>query len=152
MNTAVLEKPAEPQQQEEFANAITFLNLTGDITISWDEQNDAKIKEMVRSKMKQGYTFFTLRKVVVDSVRVKRKIGEKGIDSITSLVIDDADFDKLVARVDDKDVAGLLKSSDARLVKRRGNTRELTLSSRLKDADEVVKAKQAVAIRPVVGG
>lgn len=152
MHAELAENTSEQGREEEVSNALTFMNLSGDITITWDASNDAKIKAMVAEKMKQGYSFFTMRKVVIDSIRVKRKIGEKGIDSITSLVIDDADFDKLVAGIDDKEVAGLIRSADATLSKRRGASRELTLQRRLKDPDEVIKAKQAVAIRPVVGG
>ena len=153
MHSEIAENPVEQDvEEEEVSNALTFMNLSGDITITWDAANDTKIKAMVAEKMKQGYSFFTMRKVVIDSIRVKRKIGEKGIDSITSLIIEDADFDKLVAGIDDKEVAGLSRSADAALSKRQGASRELTLQRRLKDPDEVIKAKQAVAIRPVVGG
>ena len=153
MHSEIAENPVEQDvEEEEVSNALTFMNLSGDITITWDAANDTKIKAMVAEKMKQGYSFFTMRKVVIDSIRVKRKIGEKGIDSITSLIIEDADFDKLVAGIDDKEVAGLIRSADASLSKRQGASRELTLQRRLKDPDEVIKAKQAVAIRPVVGG
>lgn len=36
--------------------AITFLNMTGDITISWDRDNEAAILAMVEQKMKEGYS------------------------------------------------------------------------------------------------
>jgi hypothetical protein len=38
--------------------SITWLNMTGDVTITWDEQNKEAVLELVRAKMKQGYTFF----------------------------------------------------------------------------------------------
>lgn len=138
--------------EEDFGNSLTFLNATGDVTITWDAENDEKIKDLVRAKMAQGYVFFTLRKVVIESIKVKRKIGEKGVDTITSLVIEDAEFDKLVKDMDDRDLATLMKDRTAQLAKRRGKSKEFTSVGRAKNADEVVKGKQALAVRPVVGG
>jgi hypothetical protein len=138
--------------EEDFGNSLTFLNATGDVTITWDAENDEKIKALVRDKMAKGYVFFTLRKVVIEAVKVKRKIGEKGVDTITSLVIEDAEFDKLVKDMDDRDLATLMKDRTAQLAKRTGKSKEFTSIGRAKDADEVVKGKQALAVRPVVGG
>lgn len=143
------------QTEEYYAPALTFLNATGDITITWDDsdkETDAKIKALVSDYMRRGYIFFTLRKVVIESIKVKRKIGEKGVDTITSLVIEDAEFDKLVKDMDDRDLATLMKDRTAQLAKRRGKSKEFTSVGRAKNADEVVKGKQALAVRPVVGG
>lgn len=152
MLTTQQELTAVENVEEEFAPSITFLNLTGDVTITWDAHNAEKIKALVRDQMAKGVTFFTLRKVVIEAVKVKRKIGAKGIDTIDNLVIDDAQFDRLVAGVDDKELAKLLISKDAKLAKRTGKSREFVAGQRAKDADEVLKARQAVAVRPVLGG
>ena len=139
-------------EDAEFGNSLTFLNNTGDVTITWDADNDEKIKELVRQKMAAGYVFFTLRKVVIEAVKVKRKIGEKGVDTITSLVIEDAEFDKLVKEMDDRDLATLLKDRTANLAKRQGKSKEFTSAGIAKDPEAVVRGKQAIAVRPVVGG
>lgn len=138
--------------EEVVQNAITFANMSGDITLEWDSKNDEKIKELVRKKMAEGYTFFTMRKVVIDSIKVKRKIGAKGVDSITNLIIDDATFEKLVKGVNDKDVAGLLRDGTSNLAKRRGSSKTLEAVKKLNTAEEVVEAKQSLALRPIVGG
>lgn len=139
-------------EDAEFGNSLTFLNNTGDVTITWSPENSEKIKELVRQKMAAGYVFFTLRKVVIEAVKVKRKIGEKGVDTITSLVIEDAEFDKLVKEMDDRDLATLLKDRTANLAKRQGKSKEFTSAGIAKDPEAVVRGKQAIAVRPVVGG
>lgn len=132
--------------------SITWLNMTGDITITWDDRNADAIKDMVRRKMEQGYTFFTMRKVVIDAIQIKRKVGKKGVDNLTNLVIDDELFEKMVQEMDDRDLAESLKSGTGKLAKRRGSSKELDTIKRAKDADEVIEARQALAVRPIVGG
>lgn len=133
-------------------NSLTFLNRSGDITITWDDRNADAIKDMVRRKMEQGYTFFTMRKVVIDAIQIKRKVGKKGVDNLTNLVIDDELFEKMVQEMDDRDLAESLKSGTGKLAKRRGSSKELDTIKRAKDADEVIEARQALAVRPIVGG
>lgn len=43
---------AEPS----YLGSCTFLNLSGDITIVWDENNREQVLEVIRKKMKEGYT------------------------------------------------------------------------------------------------
>ena len=140
------------EQAADNQNAITFLNMTGDITITWDDANGEKIKELVRKKMAEGYTFFTMRKVVIDAIQVKRKVGIKGIDKLQNLVIDDETFEQMIGEMDDRDLAESLKSGTGRLAKRRGATNQLDTVKRARDADEVLASRQALAVRPIAGG
>ena len=133
-------------------NGITFLNRSGDITISWSEKNAAKVKELIRKKMAEGYSFFSMKKVVIESVKIKRKVGPKGVDKLDNLVIDDATFDRMVKGLDDKDLAEALSLGDAKLAKRKGGSKKMDTVKRLKDPDEVMESKQAVGVRPIVGG
>ena len=41
--------------------SITFLNMTGDITIAWDDTNREQMLALVQEKMAQGYSFFILQ-------------------------------------------------------------------------------------------
>lgn len=153
MSTEVLEAPVETTQSE--LGSIVFLNRTGDITLTWDERNDEKIKELVRKKMAEGYQFFTMRKVVIDAIQVKRKVGLKGIDTIKSLIIEDDVFEKLVEGLDDKDVATLVHQGDAGLAKIRkenGKKPVFDALARAKTPEDVIKSKSAMALRKVVGG
>lgn len=49
------------EQEAEFRPSITLLNKCGDITISWDDEDQAKVAELVRKKMSEGYSFFIVR-------------------------------------------------------------------------------------------
>ena len=141
----------QPNQTEEM-RCLKLLNRSGDITITWDSQNDEKIKELVRKKMAEGYTFFTMRKVVIDAIQIKRKVGAKGIDTLTSLIIDDDTFDKMVEGLDDRDLADVLRLQSGKLAKRREQSKELVAQKRAKTPEEVIEAKQCLGVRPVMGG
>lgn len=138
--------------QSEEMRSLTLLNRSGDITITWDSQNDAKIKELIRKKMAEGYTFFTMRKVVIDAIQIKRKVGAKGVDSLTSLIIDDDVFDKMVEGMDDRDLADVLRLQSGKLAKRREQSKELVAQKRAKTPEEVIEARQCLGVRPILGG
>lgn len=138
--------------ESEEMRSLTLLNRSGDITITWDSQNDAKIKELIRKKMAEGYTFFTMRKVVIDAIQIKRKVGAKGVDSLTSLIIDDDVFDKMIEGMDDRDLADVLRLQSGNLAKRREQSKELVAQKRAKTPEEVIEARQCLGVRPVLGG
>lgn len=131
--------------------SITFLNLTGDITITWDEQNRDKVLAMVKKKMQEGYTFFTTKRVPILRLTRRAKVTDRNVDLIDSLIISDEEFDAWAKSMDDMDVASAVREGHAHLSKRQSRNRELDCVKRLKSADEVVK-EQAVAVRPIAGG
>lgn len=133
---------------------ITFLNLTGDITLTWDEKNDAKMKELIRKKMAEGWVFFTTRNIPKTKIAFRRKLGEKGVDSIKDLIIKDKDFEKMVRLMDDADIASQIKDGSAGLAKRKdeGGSRKFEGGKRLKNPDDLKRGEHAVATRPLAGG
>lgn len=151
MTTDILEAPVEQLQDNE-PNVLIMANMTGDIQLTWEPQNAEKIKEFVRKKMAEGVTFFTLRKVVVDAVKVKRKVGPKGVEGLTNLVIDDATFEKMVKDLDDRDAAKLLTAGDAQMAKLRGGKRSFDVVKVAKSVEDVMASKAAMGVRKVVGG
>lgn len=150
MNTTLDE--VNTAESTETQNAITFLNMTGDITVTWDDQNAEKIKALIRKKMEEGYVFFTMRKVVIEAIQIRRKVGLRGLDTLKSVIIDDATFEKMIEGMDDSDVAGLVKSGAGQLAKRKGSKATLEAVKKVTTPEEVVKSKQAVAVRPIRGG
>ena len=148
LKTSIDTQVVEVEEQR----SLTFCNMTGDITLTWDKQNDERIKELIRAKMKDGLHFFTMRKVIIDAVQIKRKVGAKGVDKLNNLVIDDETFEKMVKGIDDRDLAEALNIGTAKLAKRRGDRRTMDAMKRVATAEEVMEAKQAIAIRPIVGG
>lgn len=132
-------------------NSITFLNMTGDITITWDDSNKEKVLALIRKKMSDGYNFFTTKRVPIIGVERKVRVSNKNIDSIEKLVIPDNEFDKLVAGMNDSEVAALVHSGEARMAKRTDDKRSREAIKRLDKAEEVLK-NQSLAVRPIVGG
>jgi len=47
------------KQSEQFYS-MTLLNSTGDITLTWENAEDAEIKAMIQAKIDAGYCFFIL--------------------------------------------------------------------------------------------
>jgi hypothetical protein len=130
--------------------SITFLNMTGDVTIVWDPENREKILALVKQKLKEGYSFFTTKKVPLIEVYRKVKVTNKNINSIDSIVIPDEEFEKLTKSFNDEDIAANVNGGTARLAKRQGQA-SLDAVQRLKDPEDVVK-NQSLAVRPIAGG
>lgn len=142
MNTEVID--------QECYGACSFLNACGDITLVWDEHNKEQILEMVRKKMKEGYVFFTTKKIMFNRLKRKVKITEKNIDITEEIIVTDEQFEKMIADMDDRDIATLVKEDRATLVKRKGRS-EIATISKANKAEDVID-KNSVAIRPIVGG
>ena len=132
--------------------ALTFLNMSGDVTIAWDESNREQIIELVRRKMAQGYSFFVLTPRVIPVLgnkKVKLK-KESQLDKAVGIVVPDDQIDALVAQLGDVDVADAVRHGHAGIAKA-PSSRKLDSTRRAKTAEEVVTS-QCVAVRPVVGG
>jgi hypothetical protein len=130
--------------------SCTFLNMCGDITIVWDESNKEKILEVIRKKMAEGFTFFTTKSFLFKKLTRRVKVTEKNIENLDEIIITDEQFEKMVADMNDPDVASLVSSNAAGVVKRKGGS-ELTALQRAKRAEDVV-GKDSLAIRPIRGG
>lgn len=161
-----------------FQPCITFPNLLGDITITWDEKNEAFVKAMVQKKMDDGYVFFVIkpRRIFgMDMPRVKTKVRKvSDLDNVDTVRIktDDlsvakdfvVDLPASEARTVKIEQEGMAVAFDARdddlniglkddkLKLARSNPRDEKIAvGRAKSADEVVKG-QSVGTRRVVGG
>jgi len=132
---------------------ITFLSMTGDITITWSPENDAAMKDLIRKKMAENYVFFTTRRLPMTNISYKRKLGKKGVDTIENLIIKDKDFEKIVKLMDDADIARNVDAGSAGLAKRKDEVkREFQAERRIRDADEVKKGDRLIATRALAGG
>ena len=135
-----------------FQPTITFLNSTGDITISWEKDKEAEMLALIEKKMKERYTFFILKprlggilgnkKVAAESIEQVRKAG--------SVVIPDALAKAVLMNLGDTDVSQAVAAGNAGLV---STVKKVAMDSvgRAVSAAEVLKS-QSVAIRPITGG
>lgn len=120
--------------------SITFLNMTGDVTITWDATNEAAVLALIEEKMKAGYSFFILKKVAF-GLFGSRKVPAKSMAEVAragAVVVDDAGVEAALS-------AGKVRLADV------PKAATLDTVSRARTAQEVVR-HNTVAVRRVVGG
>lgn len=144
-------------QASQFQPSITLLNATGDVTITWDEQNKAAILALVQEKMKEGYAFFILtpRKLLPGNKMVKlNKASPKQIKKAVGVVAPDDVVSAILRKqkLDDSKVEALIADGKATLASPAGSdVATLDMGRRARTAEDVVN-HQTAAIRRVVGG
>lgn len=131
--------------------SLTFLNGSGDITITWDEHNKEKIIEMIKKKMAEGYTFFTTKKIPLVKLYRKVKVTEAGLDKCEHVVIDDDAFEKMCKSVDDRDVAEQVRAGNASFARHNLFGKEKAEPVIERDPAKIADSK-AVAVRKIAGG
>jgi hypothetical protein len=136
--------------------AITFLNMTGDITLTWDKDSETSILALVEAKMAQGYSFFVLeprklgfiplpaRRTALTDIAQARKAGKV---SMTESAVEQG---LARAKLDDPDLEKLVAEGRARLSAVSNHDGRPTVS-RARRALQVL-TQQTVAVRPVTGG
>jgi hypothetical protein len=139
---------AQPKPQH--VGSCTFLNMSGDITIVWDENNREQVLEVIRKKMKEGYTFFTTKRFLFDRLSRRVAVTNKNLGEIESLVITDEEFERMVEQMNDADVAALVRDSNVAMTKRRGK-KDLAAMARLTKPEDVIE-RDSLAVRPIAGG
>lgn len=133
-------------------NSITFLNFSGDVTITWTKESEKQVLALIEKKMKEGVSFFITksgpfglfsRDVKASSVKEIKKAGNARLT--------DAQVRQMTQSIDDGDVAALVGTGHAQLSKP-GASKGTSDAIRARTAQEVVQAKQSVAVRPLAGG
>lgn len=135
---------------EDFQPSITFLNMSGDITITWDEHNRAKMTELIKKKMSEGYSFFTTAKVPLIPVTRRKKVTEKNLSNVDTIIISDEVFEQMITQMNDKDIAEAVRDGSAS-VNRRKDKGTVPTIKREGDPDKVSRSN-SVAVRPIYGG
>lgn len=164
---------------QEFRPSITFLDGSGDVTLTWDEDSEATILKFVEEKMRQGIAFFILeqrklgpiplgtKKVNVSSVEQAKAAGavsltddeaRKAMGLRPNLTVVNGNpqkasvtqLPKVKALVDDKYVGNLVNSGQARITQTPHQVQTTTVGT-AKTAQEAVQSR-TIAVRKVVGG
>lgn len=133
--------------------SITFLNLSGDVTITWDKSNEEQILALIEEKMRQGFTFFILKPRAL-GILPPKKVRAKSMAQVARaglVSIADEDVQKILAsQVHDDDVQGVVQSGAARLERPQSNATYET--ERRASSSREVLTHQSAAVRPVLGG
>ena len=138
---------------EQTKPSITFLNLSGDVTITWDKSNEEQILALIEEKMRQGFSFFILKPRAL-GILPPKKVRAKSMAQVAragQVRVADEDVQRILAsHVHDTDVQGAVQSGAARL-ERSQEDATYDAGPRISSAREVVR-NQSVAVRPVMGG
>lgn len=140
---------------EQLLPAITWLNMSGDVTITWDDTNRERVLELVRQKMKEGYSFFVIKPRFLFLLGNKKEllVNESQLDRATGVVVPDEQVEAIMANLRDPSVTATVRNDHARLAKTSATVKSGAYQAqhRARSAEEVVR-HQTVAVRPVVGG
>ncbi|MDO8415231.1 MAG: hypothetical protein Q7S87_03345 [Agitococcus sp.] len=132
--------------------SITFLNMSGDVTLTWDASNEAAMLARIEAKMAAGFTFFILKprlggllspkKVPLTSIAQAKKAG--------AVTAPDALANTFVLNLGDADVNAMVSSGIAQLsnVIRPAQWDTIGRANTAKD----VLTNQTIATRAIVGG
>lgn len=135
----------------EHQSSITWLNLSGDVTITWDKNNEAAVLELVEAKMKAGFHFFIIKPRffgLLGSKKVKANtLGE--IQAAGKVVAADDAFICARPKLYDTEVESAVESGSVTLVTATSTEKELV---RLSTSATEIVSNQTVAMRPIVGG
>lgn len=134
--------------------SITWLNMTGDITITWDKTNEAEMLAVVEQKMKEGFSFFIMKPRFL-SVFGSKKVRAESIADVAAAGgarLEDAEFQRMMGRLKlhDSTIEAVVSAGKAQLTKSDGQVDRSTIRRATTPA-EVVQ-NQTVAVRRIVGG
>ena len=142
----VIDQPAETMY------SCTFLSCLGDLTLQWDEQNKEHVLEVIRKKMKEGYVFFTTKKYLFGQIKRKGQVTDRDLrrGNLEDIIIPDDQFEKMIADMDDSDVAALVSKDKVKIGKIKKG-KEIEAMKKAKTPEEVIESN-SVAMKPIRGG
>ena len=115
---------------------MVLLDETGDTTITWDDDTNPLMKELIEKKLAEGYSFFIIKPTFIPFI--KRTVKVKSAHEIkNSMVIKDAEL------------ARLFNEGKVEMAKQAAQSLETT--KRSKDPDEIANSA-TVAVKPMRGG
>lgn len=117
-------------------HTITFLNCYGDLTITWDEKDSAKMESRIQQLLDGGYQFFIIKK------RFLRPSKKEPIRSLR-------DLEKNEVTADDKTIALLFKDIDGEVCRDENDSYDVVKGST--NPKEIVKS-EVVCSKPATAG
>jgi hypothetical protein len=137
---------------EQIKPSITFMNSTGDITISWEKDKESEILALVQAKIDEGYTFFLLKPRAGGLLGTK-KVPAESVEEIRaagSFVAPDALAKSVVMNLGDNAVSKVVENGSARVTSI-GKNKSMESVGTSRNAQEVVRSN-SVAVKQIVGG
>ncbi len=144
-------KQVEEFEEIEDQPSLIFLNMSGDIEITWDDQHHDRIAELIQKKMDEGYVFFIKKEQSILNFKKKVKLTPKRLSKTRSIVIPDEAFNKLADLVDDIDIAKAVEEGVA--VPKRTKRQLAKIDGHVIEKDpKKVAAKGGLGVKRIAGG
>lgn len=131
-------------EQTTTPRTMTLLNFSGDITLTWTQEQDEQIQQLIEQKLKEGYSFF----VIHPNTGLKRlfkkeaKINVHSMDDVTKREV-------IMKTIDDEAIADFISNNPVGLIQM--SSQELNAVEKLHDATSIAKSN-TIATRPIQGG
>ncbi len=116
--------------------SLILLNSTGDIVLEWSSEHEASMRDLIEKKIKEGYSFFIVKKVF----GISRRVKVKSIDQIKQGA-------KLLLR--DEDALRLFEQG--KITASQTEKGELIAESRVENPDVILK-NDCIAVKPIQAG
>jgi hypothetical protein len=89
----LMESGAAASEPEVTLRSLTLLGSLGDVEITWDENNDEAMREIIAKKMAEGVTFFEIKQGLIR--KRKPKVKNVGDLKANSVYIHDEDIQRM---------------------------------------------------------
>jgi len=116
---------------------LILLNESGDLEITWEPENDAKMRAIIEKKMKEGVRFFIMKPLIGNFMPVRSKMTNLSQLKDAHITIRDADIETM------------FKAGDVSLFRNSGANVETTGVA--KTADQVIN-NRTVGVKALQGG
>ncbi len=116
---------------------LILLNASGDLEITWEPENDAKMRVIIEKKMREGVRFFIMKPLIGNFLPVRSKI--------TNL----SQLKDAKVTVRDSDIEDMFKSGDVSMYRNSGANIETTGIA--KTVDQVIN-NRTVGVAALQGG
>jgi hypothetical protein len=117
--------------------SMTLLNGSGDVTITWTTENEEHMRGLIEKKLKEGYSFFVVEKVL-GIIPIKKKVTTMDQVKLGSKLL-----------LQDKDAIRLFEEGKINVEKNEDH--KLDTKHRTDDVDEILKS-DVLAVRRIAAG
>lgn len=117
--------------------SMTLLNGTGDVTITWSEENEEKMRSLIERKLKEGYSFFVIEKIL-GFIPHKTKVLTMDQVKVGSKIL-----------LQDEDAVRLFEEGHIGVEK--VESRKFETKHRTEDVDEILKS-ETLGVRRIAAG
>ena len=120
--------------------SMTLLNETGDVTLSWNKDQDERMRAMIEAKLKKGYTFFVIKRFC------GFKIHQRKLKALADLKPSEREV-----VLKDEDIALALEDNSEGIFIDKAPEGDMSDAELVKEVDKIVK-EDTLAVRPIAAG